>query len=168
VIADCGGTLTFTGIVTNNGVMIALNGTTLEAYGVVINNGFINAIHGATNFHAGIVNNGIVLDANSDFDGDGLSNLQEDLAGTDPTNSASAFRITRLDRTGNDLLVTWTMGAGRTNALQATSGTPTGSYSNNFTDIFTVTNTVGTTTNYLDLGAATNFPALYYRVRLVP
>jgi hypothetical protein len=34
--------------------------------------------------------------------------------------------------------------------------------------IFTATNTVGTTTNYLDVGAATNVPAFYYRVRLVP
>ena len=40
--------------------------------------------------------------------------------------------------------------------------------SNNFTDIFTVTNTVSTVTNYLDVGAATNFPARYYRVRLLP
>jgi len=31
----------------------------------------------------------------------------------------------------------------------------------------TVTNTVGTTTNYLDLGAVTNLPAFYYRIRLV-
>lgn len=45
----------------------------------------------------------------------------------------------------------------------------TGSYdTNNFTDIFTVTNTVGVVTNYLDVGAATNVPTRYYRVRLVP
>jgi len=31
-----------------------------------------------------------------------------------------------------------------------------------------VTNTVGTVTNYLDIGAATNVPAFYYRVRLSP
>jgi len=37
-----------------------------------------------------------------------------------------------------------------------------------FAGIFTVTNTTGTTTNYLDIGAATNVPAFYYRVRLVP
>ena len=42
-------------------------------------------------------------------------------------------------------------------------------YSNNgFTDIFIVTNTTGTVTNYLDIGVATNVPARYYRVRLVP
>jgi hypothetical protein len=43
-----------------------------------------------------------------------------------------------------------------------------GNFSNNFTTIFTVTNTVGTTTNYLDVGAGTNNPACYYRIRLVP
>ena len=30
------------------------------------------------------------------------------------------------------------------------------------------TNTVGGVTNYLDLGLATNAPARYYRIRLVP
>ena len=108
-------------------------------------------------------------DGNLDRDGDGLSNLQEYLAGTDATNSASAFRITSISPIATNLLVTWTMGSGKTNALQRTGGAVNGSYStNNFTTIFTVTNTVGTTTNYLDIGGATNSPARYYRVRLVP
>ena len=72
-------------------------------------------------------------------------------------------------REGNNVRITWTMGAGKTNALQRTAGGVRGSYNtNNFTSIFTATNTVGTTTNYLDVGAATNTPARYYRVRLVP
>jgi hypothetical protein len=105
--------------------------------------------------------------ANADPDGDGMSNLQEYLAGTDPTNSASAFRIISIATEGDDLRVMWTMGDGKTNALQAAAGG--GGYgTNGFTDIFTVTNTVGTTTNYLDIGAGTNVPAVYYRVRLVP
>jgi hypothetical protein len=103
-----------------------------------------------------------------DFDGDGMSNTNEFLAGTDPTNSASAFRITGIAGTGNDVLVTWTMGSGKTNALQATAGDADSSFTNTFADLFTVTNTVGTTTNYLDAGAATNFPSRYYRIRLVP
>jgi len=71
--------------------------------------------------------------------------------------------------TGYDLLVTWTMGPNRTNALQSTAGDGFGDYSTDgFADIFTVTNTVGTTTNYLDAGAQTNGPTRYYRVRLVP
>ena len=106
-------------------------------------------------------------DASADADGDGLSNLQESLVGTDPTNSASSFLVTSVAREGNDVRVLWMMGPGKTNALERTAGA-SGSFSNNFATIFTVTNTVGTTTNYLDPGAATNVPAFYYRVRLVP
>lgn len=107
--------------------------------------------------------------ANGDPDGDGLTNLQEFLAGTDPTNSASAFQITAIAREGNDVRVTWMMGSDKTNALQRTAGDAAGGYgTNSFTDIFTVTNTVGTATNHLDVGAATHVPSLYYRVRLIP
>jgi T5SS/PEP-CTERM-associated repeat protein len=102
--------------------------------------------------------------SNEDADGTGMSNLQKYLAGIDPTNSASSFRITSLVVTSDDVLVTWTMGSGKTNALQATTGDPSCGY----TDIFTASNTVGTVTNYLDTGAATNSPSRYYRVRLVP
>ena len=105
---------------------------------------------------------------NADFDGDGQNNLAEFLAGTDPTNSASAFRITSIAHEGSNLRITWMTGIGRTNALQLSPGAVGGSYSNNFNDLFAVTNTVGTTTNYLDLGAATNAPTRLYRVRLVP
>jgi len=106
--------------------------------------------------------------ANEDPDGDGMSNLQEFQAGTDPTNSASAFRITDIAQEGDDIRVTWTMGSGKTNALQGTAGDVDGGYTNTFTDLFIVTNTVGNVTNYLDVGAATNLPSRYYRVRLVP
>jgi hypothetical protein len=107
--------------------------------------------------------------ATADADGDGQNNLAEFLSGTDPTNGASAFRITGIEIEGEDIRVTWMMGSGKTNALQATAGGATGSYTTNtFTDIFIATNTVGSVTNYLDAGGATNFPACYYRVRLVP
>jgi len=107
--------------------------------------------------------------AAADPDGDGLSNLQEFLAGTDPTNSVSAFRITSVSSTGGDVFISWMTGIGKTNTLQWTAGAGDRSYqTDNFTDIFTVTNTVGTITNFLDIGAATNFPSRYYRVRLVP
>ena len=106
--------------------------------------------------------------ATCDPDGDGMSNLQEYLAGTDPTNSAVAFRITDIHREGNDIRVTWMTGINKTNALERSTGNLDGSYSNNFGPIFTVTNTSTTITNCLDLGAATNLPGRYYRVRLVP
>ena len=111
----------------------------------------------------------IGVDPNTDPDGDGFSNLQEFLAGTDPTNGAASFRITSIMTTGDDVLINWFTGIGKTNALQATAGTGDGSFgTNDFADIFTVTNTTSLLTNYLDVGAATNIPSRYYRVRLVP
>jgi hypothetical protein len=105
--------------------------------------------------------------ADADPDGDGLSNQAEFYSGTDPTNSASAFRITSLAVTETSVRVTWQTGLSKTNALERTTG-PADDFTNNYAPIFTVTNTVGTVTNYLDLGAATNAPTLFYRVRLVP
>jgi hypothetical protein len=106
--------------------------------------------------------------ATCDPDGDGQDNLAEYLAGTDPNSSASAFRILSIVPLGNDLVITWQTAAAKTNALQATAGTASGGYSDNYADIFVVTNTVGTATNYLDAGALTSSPSRYYRVRLVP
>jgi T5SS/PEP-CTERM-associated repeat protein len=83
----------------------------------------------------------------------------------------NAFRITSVTPQGIDVRVTWLMGPGQTNALQATTGDGSGGYSTNgFADLFVVTNnaTAGTATNYLDAGGATNLPARYYRGRLVP
>ncbi len=81
------------------------------------------------------------------------------------------FRILSVTPQGKDMLVTWMMGPGATNTLQVTSGDGNGNYATNgFTDIFIVTNntTVGTLTNYLDIGGATNKPSRYYRARLAP
>jgi hypothetical protein len=81
----------------------------------------------------------------------------------------NAFAITSVAREGNDLLITWLMAPGATNALQVSSGGIHGNYLKNaFADIFVVTNntTTGTLTNYLDIGAATNQPSRYYRARL--
>ena len=105
---------------------------------------------------------------NADPDGDGQNNMAEFQAGTDPVDSASAFQITSINRIGTDVLVTWTMGSGKTNALQRTNGVGDGYSTNGFADIFVVTNTVGSITNYLDVDAAISDPALYYHIRLVP
>ena len=100
----------------------------------------------------------------ADPDNDGMSNWVEFLAGTDPTNGASALRITSITQEDNDLRITWTMGSGRTNVLQQADSL---NGSGTFTDAFTVL-TVGSVTNYLDVGAATSAPVRYYRVRLGP
>ncbi len=101
-----------------------------------------------------------------DPDGDGRSNLQEYLAGTNPTNSASAFRIISIARQGSDIRVTWTTGGGSTNVLQS-APVMGGSYSNVSPNIMTAGNG-DAVTNYVDIGGATNGPSRYYRVRLVP
>ena len=110
--------------------------------------------------------------ADGDPDHDGFTNLEEYQAGTDPQDfNSTPLRITSIVKQGNDVLLTWITATGKTNVLQFTKGTAVGSYSNNFTDLSPVIIPTGvglTSTNYLDTGAATNFPSRYYRVRLVP
>jgi hypothetical protein len=102
--------------------------------------------------------------------GKGTINTNQFMLGLNPTNSASIFRIISLVRTGNNILVTWKAGGGKTNALQVTSGRADGSYSNNFHDIISIilTGSGDVTTNYTDVGAATNAPTRLYRIRLAP
>jgi hypothetical protein len=122
--------------------ILSINGGTVVADTLVMTNACAQFIHtGGT-----LIVNNVVLDPNM-------------------------FRITSITPQGNDMLVTWLMGTGATNALQATAGDGSGGYSTNgFTDIFIVTNntTVGSVTNYLDIGGATNGLSRYYRARLTP
>jgi hypothetical protein len=59
------------------------------------------------------------------------------------------------------------MGPGRTNAVQFSTGAVDTGYSNSFADVFIITNTTGTLTNYLHPGAIAA-PSGYYRIRIVP
>ena len=74
------------------------------------------------------------LDKNSpsdsvlDSDGDGASNLNEFLAGTDPTNAASVFRIVGLQPETEDLRLTWTTVGGKTYRVQTNSIPDAGSF----------------------------------------
>jgi hypothetical protein len=103
--------------------------------------------------------------AGDDPDGDGKCNLQEYWTGTDPTNSASALRILAVAREGSDLRVTWFTAGGHTNVVQAAPNLGA-SYSDISSNVL-VTSSGDTTTNYLDVGGATN-TSRFYRVRLVP
>ena len=108
--------------------------------------------------------------ANGDPDGDGLSNMQEFLAGTSPTNSASRFAITGITRESNNIRITWMTHGGRTNQVQASTYT-NGRFSTNFVNVspaIIIPGTNDATTTYLDVGAVTNAAPLSYRVRLVP
>ena len=79
--------------------------------------------------------------------------------------------VTAITRESNDIRVTWTTTAGKTNVVQATSGDAKGNFTNNFLDLsppIVVPGSGQVGTNYLDSGGATNIPTRYYRVRLVP
>ncbi len=106
--------------------------------------------------------------ADADPLGKGISNTNQFLLGLNPTNPASLFRIVSATPTGDDVVVTWQAGGGRTNVVQAA----TGSLADGFVDLpgsMTVLAGSGDViTNFTDTGGATNTPVRVYRVRFVP
>ncbi|HVM61053.1 MAG TPA: thrombospondin type 3 repeat-containing protein [Verrucomicrobiae bacterium] len=130
--------------------------------------------------------------AGADPDGDGMSNLQEYQAGTDPTNSASFFHIISVVPSGSDMVITWAAVTNKAYGLQALSSSMPGAFANLGTGSFVYTNESRiytnnppgsyatplfgtmvsvpltpfiTQTNYVDKGGATN-GARFYRVLL--
>jgi hypothetical protein len=133
--------------------------------------------------------NGMTTNAQScatcDPDGDGFSNLQEFQAGFNPTDSGAYPHIISVAKSGNDIKVTylgangdsmWSPGvASRTNVLEVvTNSAVSGSFPNSAlyagiqTNILSGGTGLGTPTNMVDSGGATNIPARYYRIRVVP
>ena len=104
--------------------------------------------------------------AGADTDGDGLSNLQEFLLNTNPTDKASPFHVIAITREGDDVRITWADAGGRTNVVEAATD-PGGSYTNISANVIVSGSSVGTT-NYLDTGAATNTSFRFYRIQVVP
>jgi len=102
----------------------------------------------------------------ADPDGDGITNYEEFLAGTLPTNTASALRITGTRLIGNDLLLTWAAAGPRTNIVQTTAFLP----SSNFTDIsaIPIPDAGDATVSFIDCGALTNVSMRYYRILVAP
>jgi hypothetical protein len=82
------------------------------------------------------------------------------------------FQITNIRIVTNDVVLMWDTIPDATNVVQAASAGPGGSFNpSNFADIssnIVVSGLGQVSTNYTDSGGATNFPARYYRVRLVP
>jgi hypothetical protein len=137
VVADCGGNLTFTGAITNNGILKAVNGSTLESYGLVVNNGVINLLSGHTNFHAGFINNGLVLD------------------------ESSIPQIVSIQTVGQDVEFWFTTSAGPTYILESRTDLSSGSWVPSLGVVG-----VGGNVGVFDPGAAL-LPQKFYRVRLV-
>ncbi len=103
--------------------------------------------------------------ASDDRDGDGMSNLQEFLAGTNPTNSMSALRITGVVVSGNGVKLTWRAVGGKQYVVQ-TNATP-GTGFNDLSPVITMPGNVEASTNYLDAGAVSNTVPRFYRIRVV-
>ncbi len=101
--------------------------------------------------------------ANADADGDGMTNLAEFQAGTDPTNSASFLRITATGPNGADWTVTFSTVSNKLYRLERNDDLTT-------TNWVTVTNNIAGTGNPIPItdpggAAATN---RFYRIRLLP
>jgi alpha-glucosidase len=98
-----------------------------------------------------------------DPDGDGMNNLQEYLAGTDPTNSASVFHVTAVQPSGPDYLVSFTSVTGKVYDVESCTDLVSVAWS-------VVTNSLAGNNGILqitDPGAA-SVPQRFYRARLTP
>jgi fibronectin-binding autotransporter adhesin len=134
---------------------------------------------------------------NADASGDGMNNTNKFMAGFNPTNAAAYLHITSVTRpsgaTTNVVVAylgasgdtNWSGGpTSRTNVLEFTTGTITGTTTGNYansswTQVPGQTNVLGvglsvnggtglgTATNMVDSGGATNKPSRYYRVRVL-
>lgn len=77
-----------------------------------------------------------VSDPTADGDSDGLSNLQEYLANTNPTNAASVLRITSIIRDGSaPVALVWESIGGTRYRVSYSDGDAGGGFSGSFTDI---------------------------------
>ena len=103
----------------------------------------------------------------ADPDGDGSTNEQEHLAGTNPMLAASALRMTSIEKTGFDVVLRWSTAGPRTNVLQSSDSLPPTS----FVDIGNPIPIFGTGDVAMSAtvpGGASNNAAKFYRVRLPP
>lgn len=121
-----------------------------------------------------------LTDPNADEDGDGLTNLQEYQANTNPTNAASALRILGLERdAGGNFIVSWESIGGTRYRVSYSDGDAAGSFNGHFTELaqpVTVemdASPIGTpgTMMFKDdftlTGGAAHNGARYYRIRVV-
>jgi T5SS/PEP-CTERM-associated repeat protein len=104
--------------------------------------------------------------AGADPDHDGMNNLQEYLAGTNPTNASSCFTITSLALTNGNVRVRWSAVGGKHYVVQTNSAL--GADFSDASPVIIIPGMNEMVTNYLDPGAATNGRTHFYRIRLAP
>jgi hypothetical protein len=109
-----------------------------------------------------IGNTGAAAD-NADPDGDGMTNAQELATGTDPTSSASVLKVTQLQASGNDLILSFPTVLGKTYSVESSDTLQNGSW------VIVQDNIVGTgaAVQITDVGAAAEGKR-FYRIELLP
>ena len=106
----------------------------------------------------------LARDGTGDFDGDGMTDLQEFLAGTDPTNRGSVLRVMTLTSVnGGGTAILWSAVAGRTYRAQFKDNVEEVGWTDVPGDVVAVTST-GSKVDAIPAGAGRRF----YRVLLVP
>ena len=110
----------------------------------------------------------MVLAPDLDADGDGQSNTNEIVAGTDPLDPGSLLQIINVAPINSrDLRLDWTSVGGHRYVVQATA-TPNASAFHDLSGVITASGTGPDTNSYVHLGGATNASPAFYRIRLVP
>ena len=190
-----GSTLKAYGLVVNNGTIDFTGGTT-NFHGGFVNNGTVcpltittssSPAGGGTTSGGGTVNCGsnttVCAMANSGYvfvnwtlnsSVVSTSNCYTFTPGASENLVANfaPFQITAFNIQSSNVLVSWIAPEGSTNVVQATNGGAGGGYSTNFLAVSPrivlpgANPATGFSTNYLDIGGATNQPSRYYRVAL--
>lgn len=101
--------------------------------------------------------------ATDDADGDGFTNLQEFLAGTDPRNASSRFRITSVTSASANITITFSAVAGKTYRVEYNDDLTSSTWLLLQDQLFAT----GSTLSLADVGA-TALPHRFYRAVLEP
>lgn len=143
------------------------NGGTSSAYSyitVAIPAGVGDGIPGWWRFQ--YFGNGLTVTGSSapaaDPDGDGMSNVKEYLAGTNPTDGNNVFSITAITKSGNDVVLSFSTVSGKNYKIEKTATLGTGvSWTTALDNVAGTGNVVSVT----DFGAASQ-PQCFYRATL--
>ncbi len=96
----------------------------------------------------------------TDRDGDGMSDAQEYLAGTDPTNARSALKLQGVShKVGHEVVITWSSVSNKFYAIEKTTNLST-----KFSPL--KTNILATPVENVYTDSTELLPAVFYRIKL--